>query len=166
MKNFILVALTALALFVTPVIAQDNTSTDYSNTAYLGGMYESSLHGFMGTGQKITGGLWMFESALFGKDQSLGIDAVYFVKPSVLIPQIPEKLILGLVAGPNSDWVNTIGDGQPAVMYLTGSSGLVVSYEIANNFGVWGHGKYVFELQETESYSNKWRFAIGVNFGY
>ena len=158
MKSIIL----TLLLVILPLVL---AAGERNNVVYGGVMYDDGMYGgAFGTGQQLSGNLWLLEAANVGYDKSLGADLVYFVKPASLIGVIPEALSIGLVAGPGADWVNS--DNTETIAYLLGTTGGIVNYTILTNdlhsMGFWGYGKYFYELKNSDSYTSRWRFAAGI----
>lgn len=155
----LLITLTICLLLAVPVLAGTRNNVVYGGLTF----EDNKLSGGFGTGQKLTGNLWLLESTIMGQDKSAGADIVYFV--SDLVGLIPASIEIGLLAGPSADWLNNYD--QPTIAYLTATTGGIVSYTVFTNeinaVGLWGYGKYFFDYTDDNLYTGRWRLAAGLS---
>ena len=67
---------------------------------------------------------------------------------------------IGLIAGPNADWINYAG-GDP-IVYMNTAAGAIGTFDVAPTVGLFGFGKYKFKMVDNTQYQNGWMAGAGV----
>jgi hypothetical protein len=163
MKRLLLIMAIILLISVPQVMA-------FSNALFVGGRYRSDS-GFVttvGFAKALGDGFWNFSYVdASGPYKSLATEFGY----GILIPKCANRLTVGVLAGPNSDWAHTT-DTITYVSYLLGAAGFWVNWDtgpVSNGLktigtlGVWGYGKYKFNMDpQSETLIQKgWIVGIG-----
>ena len=153
MKKLLLIVL-ILAL-VTPVMAQDTT---YDKILLAGARYDNDkflvsygyaaplgkgFYEFLYTDIGTPSGAFNAETAYLFDLGAFGLDNFY----------------IGPLAGPNADWINNEVTADP-VSYITGATGLAVSYAFTDRIGLGAIGKYKFSIENNNQYIDGWTAGI------
>jgi len=147
-----------LALTVIPVSV--SWSQDGGTTLFTGFRYDDGLLLSVGSAQELGLGLYVFEYCDVGVYGSLSTELAYLCK----VPSV-SGLKLGVLAGPNSDWIGEQGDDQSPINYIVGSGGVIGAYSFTDKFGAWAFYKYKFALDNNDFYQNGYIFGAGVFMG-
>jgi len=154
MKKLLLTILTLVA--VSGSIS--NAQAVSGNCFYFGGRLETSdqpgkheLYATYGTAFRLASlgnhtSLWNFSSLDAGKYGAVSNDIGLAVG-------LTTKFGVGLLAGPNVDWITNIPTGGDApTVYLATAVGGFVTYDFTDRFGVWGMTKYKFSAETGNLY--------------
>ena len=162
----ILAVLMLLLIGVVNVKARDNA-------LFAGGRYRSDS-GFVtsiGFAKSLGSGFWNFTYADFNSSyKSLSTEFGY----GVYVPGTKEKFVVGILAGPNSDWAIT-SDTLTYIDYLLGAGGFWVNWDMSKltngitnmaTIGVWGYGKYKFNIDPNADNLIKKGWVLGLGLYY
>lgn len=156
----VLLTMCLLAALVGSAIAQESIVP----TGYIfGGVAVDSKYGSdtrevttsIGVANKLFGNLWLLSRTNIGEYGSLSTDVGYFITPG-------ESLRLGLIAGPNVDWVPQ--EAANPISYVVGASGFVLGYA-PSNVGFWLGAKYKFSFESDTYYQDGWQTGFWLSFG-
>jgi len=145
-------------LSVASVVAQESNP----NVVFGGFRYDQGIIVSGGYATNVNDGLWSFNYIDFGNAQVANIELGYLWDMSF----IAKKLYLGVIAGPNTDWVGAAeNDDASAITYLLGAAGGVACYNISDSWGLWGYTKYRFALEEN-AYKNMYLGGGGLFYRF
>ena len=153
-----------LALTVIPVSAI--WSQDGGTTVFGGLRYDDKVFGSLGSAQTLSPNVWIFEYV----DVSLRADSGVHISAAVDFAYLVDcpglsALKVGILAGPDADWIGEVNDDRPLVSYLVGSGGWMASLRISEKIGAWGALKYKFKFDNNQLYRNGYIFGAGVFMG-
>lgn len=140
---------TASTLVIGDVKAQEITP----GTAVFGSVRSNFNDDFRLQGIIISGGLGFRLLSVLGGDvwnidyADLGSKGYGSLNTEIaLLWGVSDRLVTGLIAGPNTDWIGEPGEGVSFTAYLTGASGLYVGYVLneENHLGLSAIAKYKF----------------------
>lgn len=151
----------ALILMAVPVMAQN----DQDQMVFWGGTYDEGPFMMTGHGYNLSGGLWSLQYTNFGADQSVNVELAYIADMKSLIGKM-DNAFIGVLAGPNADWVDTEEDTLPTITYLNGAAGLIGGYGVFEDFYVWGAAKYKFKLEDSQYTKEGWKAALGLAYNF
>lgn len=159
MKNLFVILLVSLCAVASQ--AQEPENNFAGTTIFSGVVYDSDigtqgkqLSGRYGVVQSLGEGspLHLIPNVEFGKYNSLSTElALLFTNPTT-------PWTVGLLAGPNVDWVYPAND---PITYLTGAAGGLVAYDLGD-YGLWFAGKYKFSGVKDDSFNDG--FVAGFGF--
>jgi hypothetical protein len=152
--KIILCTVTFAMLLCSNTVGQKAVTNSH---VFVGGEYDNH-NGFgstFGVATRITGDLWSLAHGRIGEAAAaLETDIAYFVRR--------QSWRLGLVAGPNIDWVGA----ESPITYILGSTGILGGYlSERTGFGVMGGLKYKFALEKDTYYRDGWQGGIWITYG-
>jgi len=139
----------------------------HNNVVYSVAQYDNTFYGSVGTGQKVKGNIWSFESIKFGKvdgtiqQTSTETALAYIIKS----PVITDHIFIGPILGPNVDWLDQTNDGESAAAYITGAAGVIAGYLFDNGIGFTGFCKRRFSF-EKNAFDNTYVAGGGVIYTF
>lgn len=68
---------------------------------------------------------------------------------------------MGLLAGPEAQWLNIPEDGADPMLYIAGATGIIIGHSYTN-FGIFGMVQRVFPLEDNKL-SNSYSFVAGIH---
>ncbi len=151
-----------LTLLVVPLFLLAAPSYAFDNSAF-GGVYYSATDGTTegplyggGVGHRISGSLWSYAYAKVGQYGTIAVELAWYP----LNFQYGDSTwgSIGLIAGPNADWLNYGGDDP--IVYMNTAAGVIGSFDVTPTVGFFGFGKYKFMLADTQ-YQDGWMAGIG-----
>lgn len=147
--------LTILAVLVIAVSAiAQMPAENPKQIVFLGGAWdhpENQFSGAVGGGTKLAGGLWVFYHGKFGATGALEPDLAYMIKPY-------GNLALGLLAGPNFEWVPSEVEPVDPVAYAVMATGAIIGVHW-ESVGLYVAGKYKFGPTNS-AFNDGWRLAL------
>jgi len=140
------VLLCGLAL---PCLAQE--FPDRGLSFFVGPAYDNDegFSMFVGTGKRVFNNLWLIGRTVVGEYQSLEPDVAYIIGVG--------DVKVGLIAGPNVDWLSNPQEDVTA--YFVGAAGGLIGYK-PSELGVYIAAKYKFALEPDNAYPNGWQAGL------
>lgn len=156
MKKLLVILAVLIALPISISYAQSDGTTVFGGFRVDDGLLLSG-----GVSVHLGAGLYLFEYVDVGDYSSLNSELAYLFT----VPTVP-KLRLGLLAGPDSDWIGEHNDGFAPTFYWSGAGGGIAVYRFTDKFGAWAFGKYKFALDDdAKFYPEGSIFGAGVFIG-
>ena len=117
-----------------------------------------------GFGTKVATNTWVNTYWKFGTDTSFTTSWAIEVSWYPIGGKAPwgsnNKWALGLLAGPNTDWVTN--PDQSIVAYVNAAAGFVGNVDFVENTGIFLFGKYKFQFNDETKYIAGWMAGFGV----
>jgi hypothetical protein len=157
----LIIGLFVVVMLSFPVFAQESQEAD-DNLFFAGYRYDEGPIASFGYGRNISGGLWTFQYADWGNYQTWNSEVAYLFFPDFL----NNKVFVGPIAGPDTDWLNTAEDDDlETIVYLNGAAGAIAGTHFSGDWGIWGYGKYKFALEDN-LYIDGWHCGVGFYYSF